>query len=375
VTATRSRLLPFVLQRYVQSPGGRGFVFSLEGLPDGGFLVSTGGQQPEARAPHGGRVLQISPDGENVTVVATGFRNPWITRDPTSGQVFASDQQGHWVPSTPFHVVRPENFYGHNKSAPHENAPITAPHLWFPYFMAQSGVGMVMGFDERAGPLNGRCFYIEYKTPGGLIVNIPDAGEAQTSAIPLPVKFEVPLLKGEVNPVDGQAYLVGFQIWDAFAPRFEGISRLRVISPETNGPKVAEGFSEGLLLDYDKMPNEPVFEVRAWNYQRTKNYGSPQFKMNGEPGFEVMPVHSVIKSTDDQSLFLAIDDMPAAMTIVVTQIDGDQTSEIYTTANQMETLRPTDHGLPSIDFAELFQEPVTATQPSAVPNVVSVGCV
>ncbi|GAB5560557.1 MAG: hypothetical protein SynsKO_22040 [Synoicihabitans sp.] len=358
---------------FVQSPSGRGFVFSLEGLSDGGFLVSTGGQQIDARSPHAGRVLRISPDGEKVTVVATGLRNPWITVDPNSGQIFASDQQGHWVPSTPFHVVEPGKFYGHDESSPGEDAEITPARLWFPYLMAQSGVGMVMGFDERAGPLQDQCLYIEYKTPGGLLVNIPGPDDAQTSAIPLPVKFEVPLLKGEINPADGQTYLVGFQIWDSFAPRLEGISRLRAIKPNLPGPRTAEPFSDGILLTYDRLPTDPLFEVRAWNYQRTKNYGSPQFKMNGEPGFENLTVHSILSSEEEQTLFLAIEDMPMAMTIVVTEIDDGETTEVYTTANALPTITLAEHGLPTTDLAALFKTPVTALQPSAATNVVSVG--
>ncbi|MCC5021836.1 MAG: beta-galactosidase [Candidatus Synoicihabitans palmerolidicus] len=47
------------------------------------------------------RALRISPDGTTARVIATGLRNAYLARDPLTGILTASDQQGNWIPSTP----------------------------------------------------------------------------------------------------------------------------------------------------------------------------------------------------------------------------------------------------------------------------------
>ena len=107
--------------------------------------------------------------------------------------------------------------------------------------------------DERIGALAHSILYIEYKKPSVMKIFIPETGEVvQTAGVPLDLKVEVPLLKGAINPIDGMTYMVGFQIWDSFASRLEGLCRLRIVKQTDQLPVNAELFKEGLLLSFSE---------------------------------------------------------------------------------------------------------------------------
>jgi len=364
--------------QFVQSPGTRDFASSIVCLEDGSFLISKGGQQSEAKNPHSGRVLKISADGKQAATFASGLRNGFLAIDPQSGVITSSDQQGHWIPSTPFHLIEEGNHYGHDKSLPTNHSTISEPKLWIPHHVAQSGLGQIMGFDERAGPLNGSCLYINYHRPSVLRLNIPSPDAPQSSGGPLSVTFETPILKGAINPQDGLPYLVGFQIWGSIGTRIEGISRLRTLDVADLQPIRAEPFKNGILLSFNsELPTTATdvnhYEVRAWNYLRTRNYGSPPFTMEDAHGTNDLPIHAVFLSNNRRSVFIAITDTPKAMQIEVRSNLYGEKNSIYTTVNQFLDSPLTEYGFQEIDFPALFSEPPPPKNQNAEQHAVSSG--
>jgi hypothetical protein len=237
--------------RFTQSGDTRDYPMSLVLKNDGSWIINKGGQQATYDSPHSGRVMHISADGKKVDYWAFGFRNGFLDYIPEKDLVVASDQQGNWVPTTPFHIVRKGSFLGYQPGAPFEETPIQSPALWMPHRVAQSGIDPLWASDPRLGALHKSILYIEYKRPSLIKIFIPEEGEIiQTAGLPLGLDFEVPLLKGAINPADGMVYMVGFQIWDSFASRLEGICRLRVLKDSDEHPTHAELFKEGVLLSF-----------------------------------------------------------------------------------------------------------------------------
>jgi hypothetical protein len=73
-----------------------------------------------------------------------------------TGLVTASDQQGHYIPSTPLHIVRDRQFYGFlSDKLPREvyPAPIAEPLTWIPHAVNASAMSQVWLFDAKMGPL------------------------------------------------------------------------------------------------------------------------------------------------------------------------------------------------------------------------------
>ncbi len=353
--------------RFNQSADTRDYPLSLALRPDGSFIIVKGGQQASAKSVHSGRIMSISADGKKVEYFGYGLRNGYISSHPTKNILTASDQQGNWVPSTPFHIVRKGSFLGYQPGAPFKVEPeIQSPALWIPHRVAQSGIEQIWPMDERMGDLDGSILYIEYKKPSLFRIFVPEGPEfVQTAGSQLPIEFETPLLKGAMNPVDGSAYFVGFQIWDSVAPRLEGLCRLRVLPHESMMPRSVEVYKDGVRLSFEQalgpeLARDPSnYQVSSWGYVRTEEYGSPQFKGDGEPGVDEWMVHSVLLSKDRKSVFLAIDDVRETMQLEVQYNLFGEWQPLYFTINELNRTRLKDYEFESINFSKLFaSEPV-----------------
>ena len=71
------------------------YAMRLQRTPDGSFVFLKSGD-----GPHGSALLQLSPDGERLEVLARGFRHPFGMGAGPSGEVTVADSEGNWVPSS-----------------------------------------------------------------------------------------------------------------------------------------------------------------------------------------------------------------------------------------------------------------------------------
>ncbi|MDA0348811.1 MAG: cytochrome c [Verrucomicrobia bacterium] len=365
--------------RFTQSGDTRDFPMSLVLRQDGSWIINKGGQQETAYSPHSGRVLKVSADGKQIDLWAYGFRNGFLNSIPERDDlIVASDQQGNWVPTTPFHIVREGSFLGFQPGSPAKETPIQPPALWLPHRVAQSGIDPLWGSDSRLGALYKSILYIEFKRPSLIKIFIPEEGEIiQAAGVAMGLDFEVPLLKGAISPTDGMAYMVGFQIWDCFAPRLEGICRLRVLKSTDEHPTQAKVFKEGVLLRFadeldPQVALDPAsFNVSSWEYIRKPDYGSAHYKADGTTGADVRYVHSVLLTADKKSVFIAIDNMTTTMQLEVQHLLTGEWSSVYFTIHELSGVSLVDEGFPSTNFQQLFASAPTPRDVSTKKAVVS----
>lgn len=304
---------------FSQTAETREFPNSMKLGPDGALYISKGGQQGTTYGKHSGTVIKVAPDGKSFEVIGHGLRQPFIGVHPKTGLVTASDQQGHYVPSTPIHIIEKNQFYGHLPTiAPKEvyAEPIAEPLTWVPHPVNSSGVTQVWLTDAKMGPLNNEMIHIGYNRPELFRVMMNTRFKRPQSAI---MSFErdldFPPLNGHVNPADGQLYIVGFQVWGTTAQKLSGLARLRY----TNKPRVllkeVTPTDKGLLLRFnakldEKLATDPAsYSAERWNYRRTFEYGSPHLKLDGSTGQEWMTASSAYLSKDGMSVLVGIPDM------------------------------------------------------------------
>lgn len=351
----------------LQSPQPRDYPLSMVVQTDGSFLITKGGIQETAHAPQSGRALWVSSDGREVRVFADGLRNAYLGRDPVSGLVTASDQQGNWVPATPLHLIRERGFYGFEPGTDHVRPPESVP-LWLPHRVAQSAIDPIWTNDDRLGPLNRSVLMVDYYRPG-LVKIMPtiEANSLQAAAVPLDITFETPLLKGEVNPADGQLYFVGMQIWGSLAPRIEGLSRLRVVSPSPHVPVAARVYREGVLIRFPEALDSTTardpsnYLATAWNYQRSSDYGSGQFRANGTPGVDLWSIPAALLSADRHAVFLAMPHVSPMMQLEVKlRLPDGGWLPVYFTVDEPSAFDATSAGFAEIDFSSLLTTPASS---------------
>ena len=152
--------------------------------------------------PYRGCALQIRPDG-SVRPFACGFRQPNGIVTSPEGEIFASDNQGDWVGTSPLHHVTDGAFHGHPASLHWHPEflginPVEAdvaeldrrrklPAILFPQGdMAGSTAGQAFDLTNGAfGPYAGQLFVAEWTYPRVHRVDLQRVrGEYQGAAFP-----------------------------------------------------------------------------------------------------------------------------------------------------------------------------------------------
>lgn len=363
----------------IQSAESREFPLSMVEKPGGGFYLGKGAAldmgpktspqaMPGFRAggPHSGTVLEVSPDGEAVRVVATGLREPYLGIHPRTGLLTASDQQGNFVPTTPLYVIREGGFYGVPATAHRDVVPEpTPPVTWIPHEIDPSGAEQVWATDRRMGPLAGSLVHLSYGRPTAYRILLDSLGRnVQGGVLTLPVRFPGPVMKGQMHPGEGLLYLTGFQVWGTQAEDVSGFYRLRPTGRPLLLPTAVQAGAEGVVLHFN-APLDPqaaedagAYTVRRWNYERSSQYGSGHFRLDGTPGQEALPVADAQRSRDGHAVFLAVPDMQPVMQMVLgyrlASTDGTAAADtLHLTVNALEELDLEAQGFKPVDAAAL----------------------
>lgn len=352
-----------VSNAFSQTAETREFANSMKLASDGSFIIAKGGQQGSMIGKHNGMVLRVSADGRSVAVLGQGLRQPFIGVHPKTGLVTASDQQGHYVPTTPLHLIRDGQYYGFlSHLLPKEKypAPIADPLTWIPHSINASGASQAWVTDARMGPLQDALIHLGYYRPEIFLVLLNQrTSRMQAAVLSLTRDLKFAPLSGAVNPADGQLYVAGFQIWGTMAKQISGLARLRYTGAPSTLPREVVPTDKGVLLrfgvalDAKKAADPANFSAERWNYVRTPSYGSPHFKLDGSKGQESMPPSSAYLSNDRKSVFIGIPDMKPVMQMrlgwALTTSDGVNFEQnTYFTPHELTHFNPEAEGFEPI---------------------------
>ncbi|MCB1227400.1 MAG: c-type cytochrome [Verrucomicrobiales bacterium] len=304
---------------FAQTAETREFPMSMKPGPEGALFISKGGQEGTTRGKHNGTVIRVAPDGKSFAVLGYGLRQPFIGVNPETGLVTASDQQGHYVPSTPIDIIQGHHFYGHLPSiAEPEKYPesIEEPMVWIPHPVNSSGATQVWALDDRFGPVAGEMIHVGYNRPELFrVVMNPRFKRPQAAVMSFTRDLHFGPLNAKMNPADGQLYVAGFQIWGTTAKDLSGLVRVRYAGGERPLVKEVTPTDKGVLLRFNMeldpktAGNPDNYNAERWNYKRTPQYGSPHLKLDGSPGQEWMTASSAYLSTDGKSVLVGFPDM------------------------------------------------------------------
>jgi mono/diheme cytochrome c family protein len=333
--------------------------------PDGALYISKGGQEGTTRGKHNGTAIKVAPDGKSFEIIGYGLRQPFIGVHPVTGLVTASDQQGHYVPSTPLHIIGGHRFYGHLPTvAEKEKYPetIADPLTWIPHPVNPSGVTQTWLTGAKMGPINDELIHIGYNRPELFRVLMNSRfKKPQAAVVSFWRDFDFPTLNAHVNPADGQLYVVGFQVWGTIAPKLSGLARLRY----TNQPRVLlkelTPTDKGVLLRFNakldpKLATDPAsYSAERWNYKRTPEYGSPHLKLDGSAGQEFMTASSAYLSLDGKSVFIGIPGLQAVEQLrlgwdLASTAGAEMRQNAYTTPYEFTKFDPVAEGFGPIEI-------------------------
>lgn len=371
---------------FAQTADMREFPSTLRLGPRGEFVIAKGGQEATTIGKHNGSVLRLSADGSSSTVLGYGLRQPQLAVNGRTGLVTSSDQQGHYIPSTPLHIVRDRQYYGFlSDKLPREvyPAPIADPLVWIPHSVNASAMSQVWLFDARMGPLTDGLVHIAYNRPELFRVLLDlDRPTPQATVVSITSAFDYPPLNGSVNPADGQLYIAGFQIigWGTTATRMAGLGRVRYTGAPVTLLRQMTPTQQGVLLRFDvaldaATASDPSnYTLATWGYQRTYRYGSPQLKSDGTPGTDELVPSAAYVSPDRRSVFIAVPGMTPVMQLQVGWTLESATGEpvaqqAWTTPYELAPFDPKSEGFGNVD---IDLTPRTSSTGTAKAGVVSV---
>lgn len=370
--------------QFAQTADMREFPSTIRLAPGGEFVIAKGGQEATTIGKHNGSILRLSADGETTTVLGHGFRQPNLSVNQRTGLVLSSDQQGHYVPSTPLHIVQGNQFYGFlSDKLPREQypAPIAEPLTWIPHSINASALSQVWLFDAKMGPLNDELVHIGFNRPDLFHVLWNRRGtRPQASVVEITDDFATPPLNGAVNPADGFLYIAGFQIagWGNTLHTLAGLERVRYTGAPSLTPREVVPTDRGILLRFDvaldpaQAKNPDNYAVATWHYLRRYTYGSAQYKADGKTGNDYLTASSVLLSQDGKAVFVAIPGLKPVQQLrlgwTLAAADGTtMSSNAYTTPYELVKFDPRTEGFGNVtvDLTPRQAKAIVATKPTA----------
>ena len=295
---------------FCQSLHTRDFSTSMCIEKDGSFLVAKGGIDKEGGKTfvehdrHRGAILRISADGQKIESIAQGLRMPFVGLR-NDGTVFASDQQGNEIPSTPIHrILEGKQHYGFSPTNFDKKPTITEPLLYYPYQSNRSAAGFAT-ISAKAFPDLGEQF-LQVSWNGRLFpVHTPAKGQSFSWMLPLQLDF--PSLKGATHPKSGRLYVTGLGIsgYIPTTPKTMGLASVEQsssfaapISLEIEKDAIVVNFHRALKANESITPGN----LRLFHIMRTKSYGSGHFRWDQKPGEHTLVAKSFALSSDRRTL-------------------------------------------------------------------------
>lgn len=328
------------------------FCLDLQTDHEGNFYYAKGAPwPPNVTSPHQGTLLKVSKDGTKLEVFATGLRAPNGLGIGPHDEITASDNEGHWIPAGKVNLVRKGGFYGMMPAAHRETKPtdFDKPMCWLPKTQDNSGGGQVWVTNDKWGPLKDHMLFMSYGK-GTLLYAMQEEidGVTQAGMVRLLPRFPTGVMRGRLNPKDGQIYLCGLRGWQTDGPRDGGFYRVRYTGQAVHLPLEMHVVKGGVQITFTSAlsagdaTNADNYDVEQWNYKWTANYGSPEFSPSNPESkqHDKAAVQSVKLSPDKKMVFLEISDIKPVdqmrIKFKVAAADGTPVAhEIYSTIHRI----------------------------------------
>lgn len=368
----------------VQGQTTRSFPLDMGVGPDGSTYITQGGIVTRSGLPSGGEgtsqtggFLKISRDGRTSELFAAKAREPFLAVHPRTGVVTATDQQGNYIPSSVCYLVRQGDRFGFMEDNPEK---LTPPLVWIPHEQDISSSSEQWIIGEGMGPWNEKLIHLSYGT-GRMFIISPDfeAPVPQGAVIPLELKTDLPLLHARMNRKGDGLFVAGFQIWGTRTTTNWAMGRLRRGDTPIVTALAARSVQDGVVLTF-AAPLDPAsvtpekVSVRAWNYQRSKAYGSGRYTLAGPAGTTPWGVAQAVLSKDGKSVFIHLPKLPPAHQLEVRHdftLAGGAAARgvVFFTIHQPARADLIAFGFPKVDFTKAVAVMAREKEEAATPEI------
>lgn len=272
------------------------------------IAIDPGGRSTKPQNPDRGKAIRIAPDG-SYEFLASGLRAPNGIGYGYNGEIFISDNQGDWLPSSKILHLKQGAFYGNRSVDPigDANKPETPPVVWLPQGEIGNSPSQIAPFTY--GPYRNQQIHGDV-THGGLKRVFVEEVEGQLQGCVF--RFTQGLNAG-INRVvigpDRAIYVGGIGStgnWGQAGKERYGLEKLVFNGNIPFEPLAVRAFANGFEIDFTAPVMEGMgesvadYRVVQWRYEPTSQYGGPKLDV------ERLPVQSVTFSSDRSKVFLEL---------------------------------------------------------------------
>jgi|GEM_PF-1498278 len=318
--------------------------------PSGGHNYKCGLERDGAgnffTASHQG-LLRISPDGQTIDIVATGFRNPDGLALLPDGSITVPVSEGDYANASAICEVKQKP--GQPPANPVLNfrgVPPALPMVYVPRGLDHSSGGQTYVSSDRWGPLGGQLVHFSFGAcTHFLVLRDEVAGQPQGAVVPLVGDFRSGVHRGRFSPADGQLYASGMNGWHVYGVDDGCFQRVRYVGGTVQQPVGIRAHRNGVLLRFSAPLERSVAAdaashfAQCWNYRYGPAYGSPEFSPShyGTVGHDPLAIRSATVLSDGQSLFLEIPDLqPVNQLHLQVAVGLDTTRDVFATVHALD---------------------------------------
>jgi mono/diheme cytochrome c family protein len=360
------------------------FALDLKFAPDGNFYyIKCACHGLPASHPHHGTLLRVSRDGSKLEVVARGFRAANGLGVGPHGEFTCIDNQGYWMPGNRINWIQPGGWYGNQWAwNPEGRTNYDEPLCWMHNFVDRSGGTQLWVPNDQWGPFQNQIVTISYGM-GHMFLLLKESvdGMMQGAVTRFPFEFETGAMRGVFHPQTGQLYTCGLYGWAGNKTKLGGFYRVRYTGQPARMADELHFVRDGIVLGFtdplnpDSATDPGNYDVKAWNYQWTANYGSPDFKLNGQEGRDTWAVTAATLSADHKKVFLKVPEVQRVMQLHVvfnlkTEDGADLQNFVHGTIHKLSSKSGADWlGPGAIARAEGIQTTLAREAPGLVQKL------
>ncbi|MBU2665227.1 DUF1080 domain-containing protein [Actinoplanes bogorensis] len=267
--------------------------------------INLGGATTDPQPVNGrGTSIVVNRKSGKVTTVAGGLRTPNGLGWGPDGDLYVTDNQGGWLPSSKLVKIEEDAFFNHytNPDGKFDANPVTRPVLWMPQNqIANSPSTPVL---LKSGPFKGQ-FVIGDVTYGGLQRAYLDTvhGVEQGAVFRHTQGLEAGINRVSLGP-DGAIYVGGLGAdgnWGQEGKLRFGLQKLTPNGKNVFDMKSMKAVQGGFKIEYTKPVGDlPAYSVEQWRYVPTAQYGGPEVDK------ETLTVTSAKVSGDRKTVTLTV---------------------------------------------------------------------
>jgi hypothetical protein len=292
--------------------------------------VQNSGWPVKQLGPDRGSVISFPIGGGAYSVVAEGLRAPDGIALGPDDELFVTDNQGGWRPSSQFHHVVQDRFFGYmvDPKGPIQtkvNGKVTPPAIWTPH--AEANESPTEPALMKVGPYAGQFIYGDVGR-GGIYrafmekVKDPATGidEYQGAIWPMSGGLEVGVHRVRCG-ANGEIYIGGLgngghsnQGWNETT---FGLQRLTPNGTTVFEVRTLRSRAKGMELEFSMPVGNAAaktlsnYTVQQWWYKPTGEYGGPKQEV------QTRTIKSVQISPDGKKVYLEIDGLKTGQVVFI----------------------------------------------------------